>query len=588
MLRINFVKSFFFVIIILLISMPYICIAADISVSASVDKKNVSVGDDILFTVHIEGTQAVTAPKLREIEGFRSHYLGPSTKISSANGETKIYVGHRYFLRAMKKGQFTIPALSIKHVSRIYKTKPIRVSVTTPGKVQKQEMTAADLKEYVWLDILVRKETAYINEGIPIAVRLYVRSGVSIQNISRRPELPSAGFSVIPLGEPVQRQTTINGVHHSVIDYSTTVYPVRSGELTLGPAQIECQAVIRPSSRRTGRTRRYALTVKSKPSVIKSNPLPTANQPKKFSGVVGKYKLDATAKPLALKVGEPITLTMTVNGTGNIEAVNIPEISDLSQFKLYDPQINVRKSGNVGIKTFEQVIIPKSADIEAIPEIRFNYFDPDKSEYVILTKGPIAVQVKPSDEDVSLQILDITDGKAVKREVLGRDIVYIKDAIGNTVNGDGRLYKSVGFLLLQAVPLIGLVGILVYQRRRERFATDKSYARQYHAPRKAKKGMAQAAELMASDHPQEFCSSIFKTMQEYLGDRLNLPSAGITIEIVASSQIQGFSEDILNRLTAFFQACDRLRFAQSEINEHEMAEILELARETIGLLEDSK
>jgi hypothetical protein len=77
-------------------------------------------------------------------------------------------------------------------------------------------------------------------------------------------------------------------------------------------------------------------------------------------------------------------------------------------------------------------------------------------------------------------------------------------------------------------------------------------------------------------------------MQEYLGDRFDLPFAGITIEIVDNLRSRGITEDILEKLIAFFQACDRMRFAQSDMSENEMKSILDLATDSIELLEDAK
>lgn len=565
-----------------------IAIAQEISISAIVDTNVVAVGNGVTLTIRIKGTQSISAPKLPNIRGFQSRYLGnPTTRLSIVDGKSTVSASHRYYLQTLKTGIYTIPAISVRHNNKVYKTRPIKIQVVKGSKpAQKKAITKEDLKKYISLEIVMGKKTAYVNEGIPVTIRFYVRSGVEIQEFSRRPDLPSAGFSVLQISNSTQRRVNIKGVRFTIVDFSTTVYPVRSGELTLGPAKIDCRVLVRSTRGRRGA--RYIMEVKSQPYNITVKPLPSANQPREFSGVVGRYKLDVVAKPTSLKVGEPITLTMKVSGTGNIDAVNIPVITDLTWFKIYDPQINVTKSGNTGLKKFEQVIIPESVEIKAIPEIQFIYFDPEIGQYVTESKGPIPIQVAPSDTEGPLQILELSEGKAVKRELLGRDIIYIKDEIGKATNGDGRLYKNKGFLVLQLLPLVGFAGMMIYQKRRDRFATDRTYARQYQAPRKAKKGLAQAQKQIASDQPQEFCSTIFKTMQEYLGDRFNLPSAGITIEVVDSLRSQGLVEETLEKLTKFFHACDRLRFTQCEMNEQEMTEILDMGSEIIKLLENGK
>jgi len=583
----------------LLLTFAYVSLAEDISVSASVDNNEVTLGEAITLTVQVQGTRAAGAPALPKIEGIQGRYMGPSTRISVIQGQSSVSVDYSYSLLGLKTGQFTIPSIEVKYRDKTYRTDPIKIKVV-PGDSQggKPATTAEQIKRYVQLAVSTKRKTAYLNEGIPLLIQLFIRSGVEVR-IIRYPTFPSAGFSVLPFEKPTQRDTIIQGVRFRAINFRATVYPVTCGELALGPAELNCDLMVtRSQSRSTpgdpsfddflSRRARYSITVKSDPYTIEVKPLPEVGRPESFSGAVGQYSLNVSAKPIALKVGEPITLTMTVKGQGNIDAVTTPRIADLSQFKVYDPQISVQKQGNAGEKTFEQVIIPRSDSVKAIPEIWFGYFDPEAGRYVTRTKSAIPIQVAPSDEAEPLQILEMAEGKAVKREVLGKDIVYIKDEMGSVKHGDGGLYKSKGFLALQLIPLLGFAGVLVYQRRRDRFTTDRQFARQYHAPRRAKKGLAQAERLMELGQPQEFCSAIFKTMQEYLGNRFDLSFAGITIEIVDDLRVRGVPEEILEKLNAFFHACDRIRFARSDMDKNEMREILELADESIRLMEGAK
>ena len=567
----------------------------DISVTASVDRKAVRVTEVITLTIYIRGIQSAPAPELPQIEGFQASYVGPSTQISIVNNKSSVSVAHRYRLMAIKTGIFTIPSIAVVYQGKTYRTKPIKVQVLAGSGSKDSRKTSADeLKKYIRLVIFAKRKTAYVNEGFPLKIMLYVKAGVDVRNI-RYPTFPTAGFSVLPFEKAKQREATIDGLLYRVIEFPTTVYPVRSGNLVLGPAEVDCDVIIQSSRNLSpffdsffGNAARYSLTVKSDPLTVVVHPLPVRGRPAHFGGAVGQYRLDVSAKPTSLKVGEPITLTMTVSGKGNIDSVTIPRISDLTQFRAYDPQVNVQKSGNSGKKTFEQVLIPKSDKVKAIPKIQFSFFDPSIGEYRTVSKGPIPVDVKPASETQPVQMLDMGSGKTVNREVLGKDIVYIKDSMGSVSRGDSRLYRKPGFLLLQLVPLLGLAGALVYQKRKERFATDKAFARRYQAHRKAKKGLERAQQLMDSGDSEEFYSVIFKTVQEYLGDHFNLPVAGITVAVVEELESRGVSKEILAKLNDFFQAYDRARFARSQMSAKEMKEMLDLATESIEHLENSK
>ena len=180
-------------------------------------------------------------------------------------------------------------------------------------------------------------------------------------------------------------------------------------------------------------------TLKSEPLKITVQALPLEGKPHDFSGAIGKYALQVEAKPTEVKVGEPITLTMQVTGRGNIETISLPKILGLDGFKTYDPQIKTDERG----KSFEQVLIPEDESIKAVPEIRFSYFNPEDEQYHTIKKEKIPILVTPLASEEALKIVDLPGvAKTVKREKLGRDILYIKDSMKGVQKGDSYLYQN--------------------------------------------------------------------------------------------------------------------------------------------------
>ena len=88
-------------------------------------------------------------------------------------------------------------------------------------------------------------------------------------------------------------------------------------------------------------------------------------------------------------MGDPITLKMTISGEGNFKTVNIPTLNFGDAFKVYEPELQQDE----GIKTFKQVIIPKSDTIKEIPEVRFSFFDTNLGRYSTITEGPVPIEV---------------------------------------------------------------------------------------------------------------------------------------------------------------------------------------------------
>ena len=577
-------------------------IADQISVSASVDSKIVRVGGRIQLTVSIEGTQSVNAPDLPEINGFQAQYQGPRSQISIANGQIfASSIEHRYGLTALKIGKYTIDPIQVKYEGKSYHSEPITLEIIKGSSRQGQSGESQDdeLKDYIYLTLTAEKERVYLNEAFPITIKLCHRQ-LDARDIEY-PTLLANAFSVRNFTKPNRTQEIVDGVGFNCLSFQTIVYPVATGQLTVGPAQLNCSLNIKRQSGRQssffdddlfgrspfddffGRTETRSLTLKSGHLKITVEALPLEGKPHDFSGAIGKYALQVEAKPTEVKVGEPITLTMHVTGRGNMETVSLPKIYGLDGFKIYDPQIKTDERG----KSFEQVLIPEDERIKAIPEIRFSYFDPEDEQYHTIKKGKIPIHVTALAVEETLKIVDLPGvAQTLKREKLGRDILYIKDSMKGVQKGNSYLYQNRVFLFAQTLPLIAFFGVLIYQKRKDKLAGDISYARQRGAPRKAKKGLDAAKKLAQAGKSGAFCDAIFRTMQEYIGDQFTIPSAGITSEVVDELRKHGVKEDVLDKLRNFFESCDSVRFVPAEISQSEMQRLLELTEEAMNLLSD--
>ena len=591
---------------VLFIGTPFLqnttAIAEQIAVSASVDRKIVPVGGRIQLTVEVDGVQSINAPELPEMEGFQSRYQGPNSQISIVNGQISALIKHRYGLTALKVGEYTINSIEVTYKGKSYRTEPITVEVIKRGAAERKkgDPQGDELKDHIYLTLTAAKERVYLNEALPITIKLYHRQ-VEVREIEYPTFLASA-FSVREFTEPSRTEEVIDGVRFYCLNFETVVYPASSGQLTFGPAQLKCNLVLKEQSRRRnsiyddeiffnhspfdnffGRAEKRPIVLKSEPLKISVLAHPQDGKPRDFSGAVGRYTLQAEAKPTEVKVGEPITLTMRVTGRGNMETVSLPNIYGLNRFKTYDPQIKTDERG----KSFEQVLIPEDESVKAIPEIRFSYFDPEGERYHTIKKAEIPLHVTAIAGEEGLKIVDLPGAeKTVKREKLGRDILYIKDSMKGVQRGNTYLYQNSLFLFAQTLPLIAFVGVLIYQKRKDKLTGDIIYARRRQAPRKAKKGLDAARKLARAGQTGAFCDVIFRTMQEYIGDQFAFPSAGITSEVVEELGKHGVKEDVQDKLRDFFESCDSVRYASEEISQEQMQRLLTLTEESMKLLSD--
>ena len=189
------------------------------------------------------------------------------------------------------------------------------------------------------------------------------------------------------------------GIAYSVLELRTALFPMVSGELAVSPARLKCNLVLQQRRQQDtpidnlfsdaffddffGRgQKRYPMERVTGAISLKVKPLPDQGKPKDFNGAVGSFNMDASIKTQHVKVGDPITLSMSVYGDGNIQTISEPllVLNNEKDFKLYpaesSTQITNRDEVIRGRKVFSKVIEPQKTDLKFTPVIMFSFFEP--------------------------------------------------------------------------------------------------------------------------------------------------------------------------------------------------------------------
>jgi hypothetical protein len=589
---------------------PVLTSAAEIPFEVRVDRKTVELGSAVKLELIFTGSQGVPAPELPASDGWQANYQGRSSMMSLVNGRMSQSVTHTYLLVPLKTGKFAIGPFRFNYKSDTYVSDSMTLEVITAQSLPPVNSLAsgtagntqnAALNDRVFLTLEAERSKAYINEKIPVTVKLYI-SQIAIRD-PEYPVIEHEGISVGEYGQPKQYSQVKNGIRYEVLEFSTMIFGTRPGSFNLGPATLNCVALVQKSSRTTsgssiddffddgffnsmfGRFERHPLTVTSQELPFEILPLPEEGKPADFNGTLGVFNFDVSVGPGLVKVGDPITIKSKISGKGNFDTVTAPKLESTEGFKVYKSQVQVTPAG----KVFEQIILPTSATIKEVPRLSFTYFDVDAGTYRTLRKGPFAVTVDPAPEG-NLQIVEMTKSneKAVVHEVFGRDLVYVKLDPGTLRARGNFLYCYSWYRWLHLFPLFLFALVALMTRRKDKLASDVRYRRRHYASRKAKKGIERArAEL--KKNPEEFYDAVFKTVQEYLGDLFHLPSAGITADII-DHELRGrdIPEEELARLRMIFTECDMVRYAPSEFDKDKMAHTFQELTRSIDFFERNK
>ena len=572
------------------IAMP-IAQARDPSIRAQLDKHNCVLGDSIALTVTVSNVEKPSEPKVPEIPGVVIRSLGSSTqsftRLMLINGKQQNTVTRNvifsFRLTPKDLGQFTVPALSY---------------TTTGGKKLKTEaqifaVVKASDQDFVLLEVMPNKTDVYQYEAVQVTLKLYIRDSSRMfkdyqLDLGCLRDIP--GFVRSEPDDPDEKlkhvgEATKKGTVFDVYAASRIFFAEAPGEKTLPVATMKCQYAKKFVPRR----RRFSadpffddvwgtrmrpedvqtVFARSNEAKIKVRPLPEEGRPDGFAGAVGEFKLQVTLSREKARVGDPITLITIIEGKGYGGSITAPVLKDTDGLKIYEGDTETketRTSNNVRVvKMFQTICEPQRADIKAIPEVVFHYFDPKKGKYVTLTQGPLPIKVLPNDRQLPYQLVPHTPTVSApqgKAQVLKGDIRPIVTATEALRNQGTSLYRDPRFVIALIVPLFVAGVCAVVQHRREKLLTDEAFARKRQAMGAAKKLLSEAHAALGGASAKEFYGTLFRTITEFLGNKLNIPAASVTSQAVAELlQDRNLAPELVAEAERVLSECEHGRFS---------------------------
>ncbi len=461
-------------------------LAADPAVSAGFTRQVGEVGVPLQFQLRVNGSDTATAPPEISVDGLSFSYIGPQSQQlwsfgTGRGASSSISVIHVYQCTPQRAGNFTVPPLTVTIDGREYRSQPVGL------RVQDAPAGSTGPEAVIQAEIALSKETAYLGESIPVELRLLFDAQTRA-DLEKMPTFEGDGFTKLKLTQPKRTRMQRGARDYVALVFRTVITPIRAGKVKVGPSKTQVAVQIpRPQSRGSrfpfdaftdpfgafGRMQERELTAEAAELIVK--PLPTAGRPKSFSGAVGQFQLSGQGAPARVKINDPVTMTLTVSGSGNFERVSAPVLTDPAGWRAYDPSEKFTPSdetGTQGTKSFEIAVIPEAKKTQ-MPVFEFAYFDPTAEKYVALKSKPAPLVVEgepppPPPAPVATRSSDASSApapKAAPAPPAPADILSIRYDFG-AARSLRPLYKEPLFLGAQVVPLLVLLGLLGARFRR--------------------------------------------------------------------------------------------------------------------------
>jgi BatD DUF11 like domain len=538
------------------------------SFTASIDRDALTLGESATLSLAFEGGSPNNVPMPR-VSGLQFTQAGTSQNMSIINGAMSSTVTVSFSVTPQRDGEFTIPALTADVNGQQLSTAPLKLVVSKASAPSAAAVNSGS--EVAFMKLNFPKQKVFAGEAVVARVELYLRDDVQNFGNFQLTGSPTDGFRAGKLVElqNQRRRVQIGNRVYTEVPLAIPLTAVRTGELQLGPFTASCVIVL-PSQNQGGdpffrqffnQGEQKQITLATDTLNVEAAPLPEQNRPANFSGAVGQFDLAASAGPTTVTVGDPITVRVQISGRGALDAVTLPE-QGWQNFKTYPPTTKVETTdqfGFQGTKTFEQIISPLNNDVHEIPALTFSYFDPNDGQYHTLTQAAVPLTVKAASATVLPQMAAT---KTANEEKPVQDILPIKENLGALSQNQIPLVAQPVFLAVQAVPVLALFAAFIWRKRANNLANNPRLRRQRAVAALIASGKADMKNFAAENKPDEFFATLFRLLQEQLGERLDCPATAITENVVEENTIlRSAPEATRAALREQFQLCNQARYA---------------------------
>ena len=484
---------------------PAAVLAGDLR--ARFDRQQVHEGDTVTLTIEKDGTGSAGSPDLSALkQDFDVLGTSSGTQIRIVNGARSDTTSWQVTLSPKRTGVLTVPPIAIGSDSTPALTLTVSAlpqgALGSPGDDVFVELEVGEGGQAQTAGVLVQQQ-------VPVTVRLYSARPLLSGDLSE-PRVEDA--VVAKLGEDRQYRTQRQGREYQVVERRYSLSPEKSGELRIPPVVFKGTARASPSQAQSQAQRRgsqgwafdapgfdrffqdpdldrffgnalggrdpfgmfergEAVRAQSKGVDLKVRSRPEGVAAAHWLPAQGLDITDSwTEDPPQLRVGEPVTRTLTLNAKGlsgaQVPEVRLPEVDGLRVYP-EKTEAETRTDGETvfGVSKQTFTLIPSRAGSFAVPEVRVTWWDTAAQQERVATLPAWNLQAEGGQAEAAPKG---TAGPAPAGPLPApaADTPEAQESAAAGVADPRPPYLRPRFLAGLALVLLGILGALALQRRR--------------------------------------------------------------------------------------------------------------------------
>ncbi len=315
-------------------------------------------------------------------------------------------------------------------------------------------------------------------------------------------------------------------VNYFVYELKRKLTAEKAGTYPLGPGIVKGSFV--EGMEGTTYTGRRLVAIAPAVSVeVREVPVP---RPVTFCGGIGDYRVAAFANPTALRVGDPLTLTLDIErgqASGSLDLISAPDLTANPQmandFEILDKNPTGHRQGET--KRFGYALRPKRVGV-GIPSLAVTVFNPDTETFAEIATKPIALDVSAASRLDAGDLVGSFVGSGtpeIKSRAQGifqnvTDLSELNDQRVNVValtEVTVGLWCGVGCLIAAVSAHRRKSGDVVWQRKRQ-------------ARRTAERKLAEARKNLAAGRSMDALRGVRSALVGLIADMRNVVGEGLT------------------------------------------------------------
>ena len=540
-----------------------------ISFEAVLSKKSLGINENLRvdFKMNKDGDN-FTPPSFN---GF-TVVGGPNQSVSNmwVNGKRTFSKSYTYFLTPIKKGPLTIGQATIEIDDNIYKTLPVKISVSESVAVSKDPNDPTYVvNENLHLVAEISNTNPYLNEGISIVYKLFYSPQINVTNVGEieTPEFENFWSQNIKIPRLQIERGSFKGDNYNFVTWKKTVlYPQKSGKLDILPLSLDVSVDV-PTNRRDFFGNRIYNQVSKKVTAgkrsinVKALPI---NAPESFNGAVGKFEIKLNTNKTELNASESLQATVKISGKGNLKLFSPPSIQVPSSLEKYDPEYNEKVSTSlVGMKGFisnTYTLVPQFQGKYPINSVEFTFFNPQLKKYESINSDEIIINVLEGPMSLDESNTNIPNTETTKNILPSiNQFKFIKtESDFVKINSKPFIY-SISFYSILIFPILLILILLIFFKSKNISSSKLKESKSRRANKLAKKYLSDARKNL--DNKDVFYIALEKALHNFLKSKFSIETFDYSKEKIYNLLLRKeIEKESLELFIKLIENCEFARF----------------------------